>query len=100
MLYSFPLFSHRYPLFVLGVNFEAMWELPDTLIQHDHITSNDIWKLLQIYGVEAARCSIVSEVQGVFGVYGIDVNARHLRYRMTLWASDVLFCFVMLWHIR
>ena len=59
-----------------------MWELPDTLIQHDHITSNDIWKLLQIYGVEAARCSIVSEVQGVFGVYGIDVNARHLRWVM------------------
>ena len=67
------------PFLLPGVNFEAIWELPDTLIQHDQITSNDIWKLLQIYGVEAARCSIVSEVQGVFGVYGIDVNARHLR---------------------
>jgi DNA-directed RNA polymerase I subunit RPA1 len=30
------------------------------------------------YGVEAARSSIVSEIIGVFGVYGIDVNPRHL----------------------
>ena len=29
-------------------------------------------------GVEAARESIVREIVGVFGVYGIDVNPRHL----------------------
>lgn len=40
--------------------------------------SNDIYQILLTYGVEAARQSIVSEIQGVFGVYGIDVNPRHL----------------------
>ena len=32
----------------------------------------------KIYGVEAARQNIVNEVNGVFGVYGINVNPRHL----------------------
>ena len=33
---------------------------------------------LQTYGVEAARETLVAEVKGVFGVYGIGVDARHL----------------------
>jgi len=42
------------------------------------ITSNDINAILETYGVEAARQSIVKEVMSVFGVYGITVDARHL----------------------
>eukprot|EP01035_Chromulina_nebulosa_P018336 gene18336-24027_t len=37
-----------------------------------------VWDILLTYGVEAARTSIVNEVIGVFSVYGIDVNIRHL----------------------
>eukprot|EP00599_Poterioochromonas_sp_BG-1_P015385 CAMPEP_0173163672 /NCGR_PEP_ID=MMETSP1105-20130129/20063_1 /TAXON_ID=2985 /ORGANISM="Ochromonas sp., Strain BG-1" /LENGTH=1735 /DNA_ID=CAMNT_0014083779 /DNA_START=216 /DNA_END=5426 /DNA_ORIENTATION=- len=61
-----------------GVNFEAVWDLPDTLVDYNSILSNDIWKILNTYGVEAARLSIVQEIQGVFKVYGINVNTRHL----------------------
>lgn len=61
-----------------GVNFEEAWSLPDDLIRHADIRSNDINAMLLMYGVEAARESIVSEVKGVFGVYGINVNPRHL----------------------
>lgn len=64
---------------VEGINFEAMWELSPSLVDHNQIKSNDIYHILQTYGVEAARQSIVSEILGVFGVYGIDVNARHLN---------------------
>ena len=60
-----------------GVNFEAAWEL-GAAVECAHIASNDIYALLQTYGVEAARRSIVGEVVGVFGVYGINVNLRHL----------------------
>lgn len=35
-------------------------------------------RLVQIYGVEACRATILSEVQAVFGSYGISVNPRHL----------------------
>jgi DNA-directed RNA polymerase I subunit RPA1 len=61
-----------------GVNFEAIWSLPPELIRHHEIKSNDIWNILSTYGIEAARQSIVGEINGVFGVYGIDVNPRHL----------------------
>ncbi len=46
-----------------GVNFEAIWALPEDLVQQNQIKCNDIWKVLHTYGVEAARSSIVMEVQ-------------------------------------
>lgn len=61
-----------------GVNFGAAWSLSEELCRHKDIRSNDINAILMTYGVEAARESIVSEIKGVFGVYGIDVNFRHL----------------------
>ena len=61
-----------------GVNFEAVWSMAEADVDYGHISSNDIWKILTTYGVEAARHCIVSEILGVFGVYGINVNPRHL----------------------
>jgi DNA-directed RNA polymerase I subunit RPA1 len=61
-----------------GVNFEAAWGLSEKLIDSSEIKCNDIFSILHTYGVEAARRSIVSEITGVFGVYGINVNPRHL----------------------
>ena len=34
--------------------------------------------MMKYYGVEAARHSIIQEIRGVFEVYGIDVDYRHL----------------------
>ena len=34
--------------------------------------------MLEAYGVEAARANIVKQVKDVFGVYGIQVDPRHL----------------------
>lgn len=42
------------------------------------LRTNDIGQILRWYGVEACRNSIVREVRGVFGVYGIKVSPRHL----------------------
>ncbi|EFJ17302.1 hypothetical protein SELMODRAFT_233747 [Selaginella moellendorffii] len=61
-----------------GVNFWELWSLPDDVLDLNKLTSNDIAAMLNTYGVEAARATIVREVQGVFGSYGISVNARHL----------------------
>jgi DNA-directed RNA polymerase I subunit RPA1 len=68
----------RYAIQTEGVNFEAAWELSEKLADVNNIKCNDIWRVLCTYGVEAARQSIVSEITGVFGVYGINVNLRHL----------------------
>jgi hypothetical protein len=61
-----------------GVNFQAAWQMRNLGVDADHIMSNDIHAVLDTYGVEAARCALVKEVLGVFGVYGIEVDPRHL----------------------
>ena len=59
-----------------GVNFEEIWNLRD--VDHTRLVSNDIWAIRCAYGVEAARTTIVHQVRGVFAVYGITVDPRHL----------------------
>ncbi|KAI8923925.1 hypothetical protein BC831DRAFT_513816 [Entophlyctis helioformis] len=60
-----------------GVNLRGMWEFSDVIDVHSMHT-NDIAAILQTYGVEAARAAIMQEIAGVFGVYGIQVDPRHL----------------------
>nr|ACN85301.1 putative RNA polymerase A(I) large subunit [Oryza coarctata] len=68
------------PIFLqtAGVNFEVFWNLVDYL-DINEIRSNDIHAMLKIYGVEAARATIIQEVSGVFSAYGINVDMRHLN---------------------
>ena len=61
-----------------GVNFDAIWRLSPTTVLMNDLKCNDIYRLLNTYGVEVARLSIVNEIMAVFGSYGIDVNRRHL----------------------
>lgn len=60
-----------------GVNFQAMWE-EDSFLDINGITSNDVSAVLKTYGVEAARATIVNEINRVFETYAIAVNKRHL----------------------
>ncbi|WPK26041.1 hypothetical protein PUMCH_003386 [Australozyma saopauloensis] len=60
-----------------GVNFKAMWD-QDDFLEVNGITSNDISAVLHTYGVEAARNTIVNEINNVFSTYAIAVSSRHL----------------------
>ncbi|KAG2223195.1 hypothetical protein INT45_011541 [Circinella minor] len=60
-----------------GVNLRGMWNHGD-LLDINFIDTNDIAAILQTYGVEAARNAIIKEIAGVFEVYGIKVDRRHL----------------------
>ncbi|XP_022971295.1 DNA-directed RNA polymerase I subunit 1 [Cucurbita maxima] len=60
-----------------GVDFKTLWELQDELDAR-YIYSNDIHAMLQTYGVEAARETIIREIRNIFSSYGISVNIRHL----------------------
>lgn len=60
-----------------GVNFSEVLKHSD-LIDTKRICCNDIHAISKAYGVEAVRGAIVREITGVFGVYGIKVNPRHL----------------------
>ena len=59
-----------------GANIDFAWGLDG--IDHANIYTNDICKMLDHYGVEACRQSIIKEIQNVFGHYGISVDFRHL----------------------
>lgn len=48
------------------------------LLDLNKLYSNDIHKIAETYGIEAATRVIVKEVQDVFAVYGITVDPRHL----------------------
>lgn len=61
----------------VGMNFAEIWKLTN-VVDHHLLVSNDIWAIRCAYGVEAARMSIVSQISGVFAVYGISVDPRHL----------------------
>ncbi|KAL6145258.1 hypothetical protein ACLB2K_055946 [Fragaria x ananassa] len=60
-----------------GVDFATLWKLQDDL-DVNYIYSNNIHAMLNTYGVEAARETIIKEISNVFKVYGISVNIRHL----------------------
>ncbi|KAJ3615707.1 hypothetical protein Zmor_012367 [Zophobas morio] len=60
-----------------GVNIPEMWKYYN-ILEMNKIICNDIHQILEVYGVEAARITIVREISEVFKVYGIIVNVRHL----------------------
>ncbi|RAL50942.1 hypothetical protein DM860_005298 [Cuscuta australis] len=60
-----------------GIDFGALWELQDKL-DVSRIYSNNIYAMLRTYGVEAARATIIREVKTVFGIYGVEIDYRHM----------------------
>ena len=76
-----------------GISFEGAF-VNDDLVDVDQVTCNDVGAVLRTFGVEAARRTIVAEVGGVFGAYGIGVDPRHLSLisdHMTRQVSPWLF---------
>ena len=60
-----------------GCNLTGIWVYAD-VIDLVKVYTNDIAAILRTYGVEAARAAIMQEISSVFGVYGIQVDRRHL----------------------
>eukprot|EP00048_Salpingoeca_helianthica_P014144 m.217095 g.217095 ORF g.217095 m.217095 type:complete len:1703 (-) comp15596_c5_seq5:18-5126(-) len=69
--------EHPDHLDVEGINLVEMWK-HCRVLDIDKLSSNDIWAIHAIYGVEAARATMIRELSGVFQVYGIAVDHRHL----------------------
>jgi DNA-directed RNA polymerase I subunit RPA1 len=61
-----------------GSNLIAMREYAH-IIDVNRTTTNDIVAMLHLYGVEAARATIVREMHAVFSGHGISVDQRHLN---------------------
>lgn len=74
-----------------GLNFAGIFNSPigQDIIDFSKLSTNDISAVLRTYGVEAARATIVNEIAGVFGVYGINVDPRHLNL-----IADYMVCLI------
>lgn len=70
--------SKRLAIATEGSNLEAALELGDGLVDMDRVMTNDMFGILEKYGVEALRSALIAEFQKIFGAYGIPVNTRHL----------------------
>ena len=61
-----------------GVNLVAARDYQHVLDPH-RLRTNDIAAMLRLYGVEAARATIVQEMRTVFELHSIAVDPRHLN---------------------
>lgn len=61
-----------------GVNLLAIRDYQDIINPHT-VTANDIHAMAQHYGIEAARSTIIAEIDAVFKGHGISVDNRHLN---------------------
>lgn len=60
-----------------GVNLMALRDLQHVINPHT-IRTNSVHDMLRLYGVEAARSTIINEISGVFKGHGIAVDLRHI----------------------
>ena len=61
-----------------GINIQAMFQY-ENILDIRKLAVNNIHDMARMYGIEAANKTIVSEITGVFKVYGIEVDPRHLK---------------------
>ncbi|GFP86533.1 DNA-directed RNA polymerase i subunit rpa1 [Phtheirospermum japonicum] len=62
-----------------SIDFSSFWEMDgrDDL-DLTRLYSNNIHAMLNTYGVEAARATLIREVSQVFDMYGVKIDYRHL----------------------
>ncbi|MAG27563.1 hypothetical protein CMI47_18675 [Candidatus Pacearchaeota archaeon] len=60
-----------------GSNLEDIREVKG--VDRDKVTSNDIRDVAEVLGIEAARQTIINEINRVIESQGLDINERHLK---------------------
>jgi DNA-directed RNA polymerase subunit A" len=68
--------SGEFYLVTSGSNIEGVMEIPG--VDKESIYSNDIFEVMRVYGIEAARKLIALELDKTIGEEGITVSFRHL----------------------
>lgn len=71
--------NDRHVVMTEGSNLKAMFTIGTDLIHFDSMTTNDVFGILNTYGVEAMRMALIEEIHKVFDSYGIPVDIRHLQ---------------------
>ena len=67
----------EYVILASGSNLKGIIEVKG--IDANRITSNDIHDVAKVLGIEAARQTIINEINKVIDTQGLDINERHLK---------------------
>ena len=66
----------EYVIYTNGINFDKIRQIP--YIDQNRTICNDIDTTFRLYGIEAARSTLIKEIDGVFRTGGSDINFHHL----------------------
>ncbi len=66
-----------YIILAAGSNLKEVIEIKG--IDKDRITSNDLYDVLNVFGIEAARQTVINEIKEVIERQGLDINERHIK---------------------
>ncbi len=66
-----------YVVLTSGSNLKDIVEVKG--VDRNRITSNDIHDVARVFGIEAARQTIMNEINKVIETQGLDINERHLK---------------------
>ncbi len=67
----------NFVIITLGTNLKEMLKFKE--INPERILSNNLHEVAEILGIEAARQSIINEINEVLSAQGLDINLRHLK---------------------
>ncbi|MBR9679121.1 MAG: DNA-directed RNA polymerase subunit A'' [Nanoarchaeota archaeon] len=59
-----------------GTNLSKVMKIPE--IDEMRTVTNDIWEILEVLGIDAAREAIINEVYATLDAQGLDVDSRHV----------------------
>ena len=66
-----------YVVLTAGSNLKEVLEFKG--VNKDKVTSNDIYDVYNVFGIEAARQTVINEIKKVIESQGLDINERHLK---------------------
>ncbi|MEK6855404.1 MAG: hypothetical protein AABX73_04240, partial [Nanoarchaeota archaeon] len=68
--------DREYIILATGSNLKEVIEFKG--VNKDRTSSNDIYDIMKVFGIEAARQIIINEIKKVIETQGLDINERHL----------------------
>jgi len=70
--------NRDYVIMTLGTNLKKILEMKEA--DPDRLISNDLHEVTSVFGIEAARKLIISEIQEVLNTQGLIIDKRHLKF--------------------
>lgn len=68
--------GEEYVILTAGTNLKEIVSMPE--VDGERTTSNDIYEVESVLGIEAARQAIINEVYKVIEAQGLNINIRHI----------------------